>query len=60
MEPQFPQDLEGLINAEILEEENDNICRMPFSNDIRRVVFEMHPLKTPGPDGLPRLFYRHY
>ena len=60
MEPHFPQDLEGLIEATISVEENDIICRVPTEDEIRKVVFEMHPLKAPGPDGLPGLFYRHY
>ena len=33
---------------------------VPSAKDIKRVVFEMHPLKAPGPDGMPGLFYRHY
>ena len=60
MEPHFPQDLEGLIKATISLEENDIICRVPTEDEIRRVVFEMHPFKAPGPDGLPSLFYQHY
>ena len=60
MEPHFPQDLEGLIKATISVKENDIIYRVPTEDEIRRVVFEMHPFKAPGPDGLPGLFYRHY
>ena len=58
--PQFPQSLEGLIEAVISEEENNNLCKVPSENEIRMIVFEMHPLKAPGPDGFPDLFYRHY
>ena len=24
------------------------------------MIFEMHPLKASGPDGMPGIFYRHY
>jgi hypothetical protein len=60
VEPHFPQDLEGLIEASIPVEENDIICRVPTEDEIRRVVFEMYPLKALGLDGLPSLFYQHY
>ena len=36
------------------------LINVPSTEDIKRVVFEMHPLKAPGPDGMPSLFYRHY
>ena len=58
--PQFPHDLDGLIEAAISEEENESICRVPSGEEIRKIVFEMHPLKAPGPDGLSGIFYRHY
>ena len=48
------------MEAVITGEENEEICKVPTTEEIRRIVFEMHPLKAPGPDGLPGLFYTHY
>ena len=36
------------------------LITVPSADDIKRVVFEMHPLKALGPDRMPGLFYRHY
>jgi hypothetical protein len=58
--PQFPHELEGLIENVISTEENENLCRVPSAEEIRTIVFEMHSLKAPGPDGFPGLFYRSY
>jgi hypothetical protein len=33
---------------------------VPSEDEIKQVVFEMNPLKAPGSDGLPALFYKHY
>ncbi|XP_075650207.1 uncharacterized protein LOC142620781 [Castanea sativa] len=58
--PSVPLDLDGLIEPCISAQENEMLTVVPSADDIRRVVFEMHPLKAPGLDGMPGLFYRHY
>jgi hypothetical protein len=52
--------LENLIEACITDTENESLCLVPSGDEIKRVVFETNPLKAPGPDGLPGLFYKHY
>uniref|UniRef100_A0A2N9G4J9 Reverse transcriptase zinc-binding domain-containing protein n=1 Tax=Fagus sylvatica TaxID=28930 RepID=A0A2N9G4J9_FAGSY len=58
--PQFPPNLEDLIEACISDAENEALCSVLSEYEIKRAVFEMNPLKAPGPDGLPGLFYKHY
>ena len=58
--PNVPLNLDGLIEPCILAQENEMLIDVPSANDIKRVVFEMHPLKAPRLDGMPELFYRHY
>jgi hypothetical protein len=33
---------------------------MPSLDEIKEAVFSMQSLKSPGPDGLPPLFYKKY
>ena len=55
-----PVDLENLIHPCISESENTHLCLMPTSSVIKGAVFNMRSLKSPGPDGLPPLFYKKY
>lgn len=55
-----PTDLENLIHPCISESENAQLCLMPTSSEIKEAVFSMQSLKSPGPDGLPPLFYKKY
>ncbi|KAM6588709.1 uncharacterized protein LOC115718119 [Cannabis sativa] len=39
---------------------NDIIARVPTDVEIKEVVFCLHPLKAPGPDGFSGCFFRKY
>lgn len=44
-----------------LNDEMKSWCSVAFtSEEVHEVVFQMHPLKSPGPDGLPALFFQKY
>lgn len=49
-----------MIEPCISAQENEMLTSVPKAEEIRKVIFEMNPLKAPGPDGMPGLFYRHY
>uniref|UniRef100_A0A803Q031 Reverse transcriptase n=1 Tax=Cannabis sativa TaxID=3483 RepID=A0A803Q031_CANSA len=53
-------DFDSLFSELVSEEENLSICRMPTAEEIKQVVFALHPLKSPGPDGFSGIFYRKY
>ena len=56
--PGFPEDLEGLLKVEVTQAENDAVKRISDREEIRRVVWQLHPLKSPGPDGFSGCFYK--
>ncbi|XP_065629740.1 uncharacterized protein LOC136067578 [Quercus suber] len=58
--PQFPVNLENLIQPRVSYQENLELCKVPSRDEIKKVVFGMKALKAPGPDGFPALFYKHY
>lgn len=58
--PDVPLDLEGMIPQVLNQDENDKLIKIPDPEEIINTLNQMPDLKTPGPDGLPRLFYSHY
>ena len=52
--------LEDLIDPCISKLENKELTRVPTEDEIRNELFEINPIKSLDPDGMPRLFYRNY
>jgi len=44
----------------INEEMNGSLCREFKASEVASVLQQMAPLKAPGPDGMPLLFYQHF
>jgi exonuclease III len=48
----------GLFRGVILEDTNEELCK-PFTvKEVSDVLFQIGPLKAPGPDGFPARFYQ--
>lgn len=58
--PSILDDLEGLITPLISMEENIELCSISTLEEIRVAVWCIGSLKSPGPDGMTGLFYKHY
>ena len=56
--PSFSTNLENLIEPSISATKNEKLLKIPLEEEIQRTIFEMNQLKAPGPDGMPRLFFK--
>lgn len=54
-----PDDL-GMINNCVTEEMNTELDKSFTKEEVQSALKEIHPCKSPGPDGLPALFYQRY
>lgn len=55
-----PANLNSLFPFCISDEENYAICSIPTPTEIKKTLFSFASLKSPGPDGLPPLFYKSF
>ena len=53
-----PDDLTNLFDAKITLEMNRDLCRPYSEEEIGNALFQIGPLKAPGPDGFPAQFFQ--
>uniref|UniRef100_A0A2N9IIB3 Reverse transcriptase domain-containing protein n=1 Tax=Fagus sylvatica TaxID=28930 RepID=A0A2N9IIB3_FAGSY len=58
--PQFPVVLDNLISPVISDEDNTLLCAIPTAAEIKQTLFSIGSNKSPGPDGMSAIFYKHY
>uniref|UniRef100_A0A803Q8X4 Reverse transcriptase n=1 Tax=Cannabis sativa TaxID=3483 RepID=A0A803Q8X4_CANSA len=52
--------LHGCVPNRISYEENRKLLEPFDENDVKNALFQIHPLKAPGKDGLPSLFFQKH
>uniref|UniRef100_A0ACD5Y8K6 Uncharacterized protein n=1 Tax=Avena sativa TaxID=4498 RepID=A0ACD5Y8K6_AVESA len=55
----IPDDLINLLHTPISEEMNKDLCKKFSDKKIGDALFQIGPIKAPGPDGLPSRFFQH-
>uniref|UniRef100_A0A803Q8C8 CCHC-type domain-containing protein n=1 Tax=Cannabis sativa TaxID=3483 RepID=A0A803Q8C8_CANSA len=58
--PNINEDLASLFSYRIDALSNEQLVAIPSDEEIKASVFNLHPLKAPGPDGFFGCFYRKY
>jgi hypothetical protein len=53
-----PEELLGLVQPKISEDTNMEQCKDFSTEEIGDALFQMGPLKAPGPDGFPACFFQ--
>jgi len=53
-----PQEVTQLFDQCITDDMNDTLCKPFTEEEISNALFQIGPLKTPGPDGLPARFFQ--
>ncbi|XP_062028872.1 uncharacterized protein LOC133744858 [Rosa rugosa] len=39
---------------------NEKLCASYSQEEVKNALFQMYPTKSPGPDGMPPIFFQHY
>lgn len=54
--PSINNTLDELFDYQISLENDEQLCRIPLAEEVRKVVWSMNPLKAPGPVGMSGIF----
>lgn len=58
--PKLPENLNNLISPRIIELEDQMLIQIPQEEEILSTIKSINSLKSPGPGGIPWLFYKKY
>lgn len=58
--PIITEELTELEAKVVIEEESSDLAKIPSPEEIKKSIWQLHLLQSPGPDGFPRIFYRFY
>ncbi|PKI46345.1 hypothetical protein CRG98_033240 [Punica granatum] len=59
-QPTYQNDFHSLFPSTIPHNEALSLCTIPDDLEIQRAVFAIGALRSPGPDGLPAIFYHKF
>ena len=48
------------IQPVVIDSMNNFLCQPFQADEVHRALKQMHPKKSPGPNGMPPLFYQHF
>jgi hypothetical protein len=53
-----PEELIDLMHEPITDEINTALCKEFLDEEVSNALFQISPLKAPGPDGMPARFFQ--
>jgi hypothetical protein len=59
-QPANPNDTLSAVESVVTMDANQNLLRPFMAEEVRAALFQMHPSKAPGPNGMSSFFYQKY